>query len=574
MDGSDTPEEPSRPKQQRAYHKKVKTGCRTCKTRRIRCDEGKPACRRCVSTGRTCPGYETPESRTPKSQPGSLGIIPNAPKVLLPRKNPKEVRSYQYFLEVTGPALAGCFDAGFWCRELPRICVTDPALWHAVVALGSIHEAFGSWDPETKPGHFFALQQYNAAIQCLRESRSPRYTDGWRTVTASTIFTCICVIQGLYKQALKVHVTAGCKLLRELEAEEGAKHQQPLTRDAHDALSSTPIDIRPVKNLLLHFEMIASSLATGGRADKRILAGLNHCDTYGYWRFYKSPNITPQCPKHMLSSHMMRALRAVESLQNGFVIWWQDNRDDVTQLYSGSGVNKPYYDILLVRQAAYIRSYKELQKTIKKFKTQVSSSELAGFDMELSMLELGQATCYLFLMTDPEEPDVAVRTAKMPARYERLIELCEKLLESRQLLRSPTTGKLALSPDMLTMNPLFFAAQGSCSIATRKRAIELLRSRRLEGLWETALNASIAEAMWIRERELYEESQRAELGEDYVPPELEEDGKYGSVGLPIQFRVCSSQVEFTDTKNEAILNMVTWTDLKNGDPPARRVIHW
>ncbi|EWZ02901.1 hypothetical protein FOYG_02114 [Fusarium oxysporum NRRL 32931] len=541
------------------------------RTRRIRCDEGKPACRRCVSTGRTCPGYET---RSPRDfQSDSLGIIPAAPKVLLPRKNPQEVRSYQYFLEVTSPSLAGCFDAGFWCRELPKICVTDPALWHAVVALGSIHETFGSWDPESKPEHYFALQQYNASIQCLRESHSPRYTEGWRTVTASTIFTCICAIQGLYKDALMVHVTAGCKLLRELEAEEGAKHQQPLTRDAHHALSSTPIDIRPVKNLLYHFEMIASSLATGGRSDKHILAGLGHCDTYGYWRFYKAPNITPQCPKHMVSAHMMRALRAVESLQNGLIKWGQENRDDITNLYSGSGV-KPYYDILVTKQAAYIRSYKELQKTIRKVKAEVAPSELAEFDMELSMLELGQATCYLFLMTDPDEPDLIVRQEKMPAQYGRIIDLCEKLLESRQLLRSPTNGKLALSPDMLTMNPLFFAAQSGGSIATRKRAVELLRSRRLEGLWETSLNASLVEAMWIREQELYEESQRSKLGEDYIPPEPEEEGKYGSVGLPLLFRVCSAQIEFTDTKREAVVNMVTWTELKNGDPPAQRVIHW
>ncbi|OCT55099.1 hypothetical protein CLCR_02846 [Cladophialophora carrionii] len=36
---------------------KSKTGCKTCKIRRVRCGEERPACRRCLSTGRTCDGY-------------------------------------------------------------------------------------------------------------------------------------------------------------------------------------------------------------------------------------------------------------------------------------------------------------------------------------------------------------------------------------------------------------------------------------------------------------------------------------------------------------------------------------
>ncbi|KAK3385315.1 hypothetical protein B0H63DRAFT_181546 [Podospora didyma] len=41
----------------RPRRSKVKTGCQTCKTRKVKCDEGRPACVRCVSTGRACDGY-------------------------------------------------------------------------------------------------------------------------------------------------------------------------------------------------------------------------------------------------------------------------------------------------------------------------------------------------------------------------------------------------------------------------------------------------------------------------------------------------------------------------------------
>ncbi|OJJ97525.1 hypothetical protein ASPACDRAFT_123454 [Aspergillus aculeatus ATCC 16872] len=38
--------------------RRFRTGCKTCKSRRIQCDETRPACNACVKQGRTCPGYQ------------------------------------------------------------------------------------------------------------------------------------------------------------------------------------------------------------------------------------------------------------------------------------------------------------------------------------------------------------------------------------------------------------------------------------------------------------------------------------------------------------------------------------
>ena len=40
---------------------KVRTGCKTCKRRRVKCDEKKPICVRCDKLGLTCEGYEVPK---------------------------------------------------------------------------------------------------------------------------------------------------------------------------------------------------------------------------------------------------------------------------------------------------------------------------------------------------------------------------------------------------------------------------------------------------------------------------------------------------------------------------------
>lgn len=57
------------PRRTRKFHKKVRTGCLTCKIRHKRCDETKPDCYRCTSTGRKCDGYPLPSSSTTVSQP-------------------------------------------------------------------------------------------------------------------------------------------------------------------------------------------------------------------------------------------------------------------------------------------------------------------------------------------------------------------------------------------------------------------------------------------------------------------------------------------------------------------------
>src|SRR5277367_5744642 len=49
--------------------KRTKTGCQTCRSRRIKCDEAKPECMKCVKSSRKCEGTLLPR----KSQTYSVG---------------------------------------------------------------------------------------------------------------------------------------------------------------------------------------------------------------------------------------------------------------------------------------------------------------------------------------------------------------------------------------------------------------------------------------------------------------------------------------------------------------------
>ena len=74
----------------KVWHNKTRTGCKTCKNRRIKCDETRPACQRCVNSNRTCDGYNPPKAwifslPSPESQ---AILIPSTSG--LENKNPAE----------------------------------------------------------------------------------------------------------------------------------------------------------------------------------------------------------------------------------------------------------------------------------------------------------------------------------------------------------------------------------------------------------------------------------------------------------------------------------------------------
>ncbi|KAI3321697.1 hypothetical protein HD806DRAFT_501757 [Xylariaceae sp. AK1471] len=76
------------PVKRRAAHAKARTGCLTCKKRRVKCDEAKPSCARCIKSGHRCAGYEDANSTVRK---GSSNGNPEQCKTSAPLR-PKPLR--------------------------------------------------------------------------------------------------------------------------------------------------------------------------------------------------------------------------------------------------------------------------------------------------------------------------------------------------------------------------------------------------------------------------------------------------------------------------------------------------
>ncbi|RGP63529.1 hypothetical protein FSPOR_8582 [Fusarium sporotrichioides] len=529
----------SRPRR-RAYHTKAKTGCRICKIRRVRCDEGKPTCNRCNSTGWTCDGYTSPSpssstaSSSSSASPSPMPLHTKSPspvadlKLILPRQNPEEVRSYNYFIQVTAPSLSGAFYTDFWLVEVPRVCLSDAAIWHAVVSLGAAHEDFAENGLGSRS--IFALKQFNSSIRCLTESRSPRHADRWRALVVSTIFT-----------------YAGCSLLRELRIKTLKQGKLQET-----TVLSVPVSIAPIQSILINLELLANALDNGGMTGNPALLSQNK--VFNVWRSYTAPRSSPR----LSLEDVDQAYRAAESLMGGLVLFSQEHAKHLLDLQTGkSGLEG--LSMLAARQQVHTRCFNEIKKAISMFQHDIARSSGRATQLEahtILPLHLYHTSNRLLFIQDPDEPDLDNRQLGLPGLYTTVVDLAEKIMN----LDPCKTRKVSYTQQ------LFLVAHSGIGQSTRQRAVDLLRRPRLEGGWDSLISASLAEAIMDREREAAWEY-KAEQGLNTETVETR-----GEDSDPM-FRIFNITFAFTGGR-EARVVLRTWWEKLNDVAGQARVIQW
>jgi hypothetical protein len=85
----------------------------------------------------------------------------------------KERRSFHFFQQETAPQLTGFFGHNFWESYLLQAAHHEPSIRHAILALGSLHEALEQdsglnvQSHTSRPTDDFILENYNQAIKSL-----------------------------------------------------------------------------------------------------------------------------------------------------------------------------------------------------------------------------------------------------------------------------------------------------------------------------------------------------------------------------------------------------------------------
>ncbi|KAL2848716.1 hypothetical protein BJX68DRAFT_238565 [Aspergillus pseudodeflectus] len=211
-----------------------RTGCITCRIRRVKCDEERPHCRRCQSTGRKCDGYLSPQQKQQQQQARKaspeLRIIQHTPQVTIPTHmwmfpavnkmlNEDEYRSLEFFHAQT----ISCFGARAGGSLLNAAC-HDAGIRLAAIALGTMHRLV-LYREETLPhvhtrGMQLALQQYNSAIRrglnYFPRDGADVSADG--ILSMCVLFFCFESLQGHFRAALR-HGAAGLRILAQQQLE-------------------------------------------------------------------------------------------------------------------------------------------------------------------------------------------------------------------------------------------------------------------------------------------------------------------------------------------------------------------
>ncbi|KAJ5095961.1 4'-phosphopantetheinyl transferase [Penicillium alfredii] len=193
----------------RKAHQKVRTGCITCKARRVKCDETHPRCIKCTSTGRECDGYRAPP-------PGSFSwdeLLYIQP-CTVPDADRTELRSLAFFREAVAPVLSGPLGRSFWTGLVNQAAHQEPAARHAAVAISALYEQFGqgAWESVAPYRDGFAIQHYNRAIKSVINLQEPKSGQLDSVIIVCVLFDCIEFLRGNTEAAVQ-HYRYGIRLL-------------------------------------------------------------------------------------------------------------------------------------------------------------------------------------------------------------------------------------------------------------------------------------------------------------------------------------------------------------------------
>ncbi|KAK5944482.1 hypothetical protein PMZ80_003764 [Knufia obscura] len=194
---------------QKKSHPKVRTGCTSCKSRRIKCDELKPSCSRCRLSNRQCV-YAVPKQWLFEPRKGVPLLLRGPPPTSLGDLD--ERRAFDFFKQATAPQFAGQHDLAsrFWYGIVPQTASSDALIFKLAVAMGSQHEAvvYGSEKSST-----LARRSHEAVIAILARNLP--------TIRADVSLLC-CAMLMAYANLCEevpatapVHFSLGLRILRE-----------------------------------------------------------------------------------------------------------------------------------------------------------------------------------------------------------------------------------------------------------------------------------------------------------------------------------------------------------------------
>ncbi|KAK4946759.1 hypothetical protein LTR10_014261 [Elasticomyces elasticus] len=514
-------------RRKRAFLPKVKTGCRTCKIRKVKCDECKPECNRCLSTGRKCDGYE-PASRTPS--PGSSSSLQTQPDMFTSQA---ERRSFDFFQARACQTLGGYFHLQFWSREVMQSAMHYPPIRHLVIALGAAYEGFES-ETSGSPGagepsasKHLALQQANQSIRLMNDlfqtasTSGPSLENTSSILMASILFTYIASLQGHLSQAIE-HVRAGLRVLEESEAS---------LLEQSSSSSIYPVPLHQLRSILISVYGQVRCIINDEALTK-----------------WNRDHLVSELEPVTLFASIPEAHDYVERLHHNMLAYLQSvDFHPATTPAEHAAYDKRRHD--LFRALGQGRDALEILQTVSPERHQQESG-ITVLRIYLTLVEMRLSLHAL----RPDEREAAFD--HLEPYLERILGDCEAVVEAD---RANQTSSSCCSGLGIVL-PLHTVAARCRNPKVRRKALDLLLSgTRRECLWDAGMTANIVRKTLDIEEE----------GSDEEAGSLSE----GPRRIPGEKRVEEVKIEFREDK-KAHLRFVTVGSRKRNEMGIQRTVEW
>ncbi|KAF2661493.1 hypothetical protein K491DRAFT_587058 [Lophiostoma macrostomum CBS 122681] len=207
----------------------TKTGCGTCRTRRVKCDENKPLCQRCVDTGRQCDGYTSLfRVFTSDNIDKTHAAIKLGASVRRNQPTFSEIAFHDIHILNRYFSTKTIFDVTLNCeddaRRVLQASLTVPPVRQAVSSLRALREDYeksGEVPAATikqTPIYDYGLQQYCMALKGLALNLSSSTSTGVKSaLLCCQVFISIEQVRMNYA-AMTRHMSQGLKIMHEYRA--------------------------------------------------------------------------------------------------------------------------------------------------------------------------------------------------------------------------------------------------------------------------------------------------------------------------------------------------------------------
>ncbi|GKZ30867.1 hypothetical protein AbraIFM66950_010505 [Aspergillus brasiliensis] len=528
-------------KKRRTSKPKVKTGCRTCKVRRVKCDEGRPACKRCVSTGRVCDGYGIWNEQRKATLGGNPGVPRvfqtllssyNAP-VPIPHSACAERKCMEWFTQCTIFKIGGVFPSQFWGRTVVQALSQEPAVRHAVLALASTHryraqrrDKSSSVASYLSEHEKFTLQHYNKAIGCLQAElrRNSKRAESMRVALITCmVFVALELMRGQYRTSY-THLQHGLKLVKEIQRLSGASRaKKVLVRTSSQTNEDDVIEV--FSRLGVHYAL------------------LGHGTEYANLGYDIQPRHLPyqfrsieQARQHLdiLLARAQCLVEMVRYIETDMCVAIQGHEQFLESQWRLEKDLTIWLDVYGLSLGQF--SAQELIHTLAR----------RLLEMYHTMALIMVKTCIPW----DDETAFDLQTDRFTSIIREAVGICQALRTTYPDF--PTGGTslncplgMAFTMDIGFIQPLYYTALKCRIPQIRRHAIELLRlAPHREGIWNGILTARIAEEVVAHEEQNIDASLTSGISLDLLS--LPEVGDSISTILPYLCRISDVRVEMPD----------------------------